>query len=43
MLVCSVKAGAVDGVTGEPELSVDNVPIKVHSSIIRVLEGFLGK
>ncbi|MEM2226749.1 MAG: DUF4392 domain-containing protein [Candidatus Bathyarchaeia archaeon] len=43
MLKYALEAGAVDGVTGKPQLSVDGVPMKVHSSIIRVLEGFIGK
>jgi len=43
MLRYSVNAGAVDGVTGKPELSVDSVPIKVHLSMIRMLEGFIEK
>lgn len=43
MLRNSINAGAVDGVTLKPELSVDNVPLKVHLSIIKMLEGFIGK
>jgi len=43
MLKYLVKSGAVDGVTGKRELSVDNVPLKVHTSIIKILEGFIGK
>jgi hypothetical protein len=43
MLKGSLSAGAVDGVTGRPQLSVDGVPMKVHSSLIRMLEGFIGK
>ena len=43
MLRNSIKAGAVDGVTSKPELSVDSAPLKVHTSIIRILEGLIGK
>ena len=43
MLRNSIKAGAVDGVTSKPELSVDSTPLKVHTSIIRILEGLIGK
>jgi len=43
MLRNSIKAGAVDGVTSKPEPSVDGVPMKVHLSIIKMLEGFIGK
>ncbi|MEM2988734.1 MAG: DUF4392 domain-containing protein [Candidatus Bathyarchaeia archaeon] len=43
MLKFALEAGAVDGVTGKPQPSVDGVPTKVHSSIIRVMEGFIGK
>jgi len=43
MLKGSVSAGAVDGVTGKPQPSVDGVPMKVHSSIVRILEGFIDK
>lgn len=43
MLRSCVNAGAVDGVTGKSELSVDSVPLEVHLSIIRILEEFIGK
>jgi len=43
MLKFSIDFGAVDGVTGKKELSVDGVPLKVHMSLIRVLEGFIKK
>lgn len=43
MLKCLVDLGAVDGVTGKSELSVDGVPLKVHMSVIGILEGFIGK
>jgi len=43
MLQSAQKAGAVDGVTGLPTLTVDGVPEKVHLSIIRMLEAFIGK
>jgi len=43
MLRNSIKAGAVNGVTSKPELSVDSAPLKVHTSIIRILEGLIGK
>jgi hypothetical protein len=43
MLEYSLNAGAVDGVTGKSEFSVDGVPMKVHSSMITMLEGFIGK
>jgi len=43
MLKSIVEAGAIDGITGKRELSVDNIPLKVHSSIIKILEGFLGR
>lgn len=43
MLKFALEAGAVDGVTGKPQPSVDGVPTKVHSSIIRVMGGFIGK
>jgi hypothetical protein len=41
MLKNVVEAGAVDGITGKREKSVDNIPMKVHSSVIRILEGFI--
>jgi len=43
MLRNAIRAGAVDGVTGEESLSVDGVPLKVHTSLIRILEGFIKK
>jgi len=43
MLKYSLNAGAVDGVTGKSEASVDSVPMKVHLSLIRMLEGFIKK
>lgn len=43
MLKSSIESGAVDGVTGEQIPSVDGVPLKVHKSIIEILEGFIGK
>ncbi|MEM2702854.1 MAG: DUF4392 domain-containing protein [Candidatus Bathyarchaeia archaeon] len=43
MLKHSLDFGAVDGVTGKQELSVDSVPLKVHMSLIRILEGFIEK
>jgi len=43
MLRAVVEAGAVDGVTGKRELSVDKIPMKIHISIIKMLEGFLGR
>jgi hypothetical protein len=43
MLKSILEAGAVDGVTGKREESVDNIPMKVHSSIIRILEGLIKK
>jgi hypothetical protein len=43
MLKYSIEFGAVDGVTGKQELSVDSVPLKVHMSLIRILEGFIEK
>jgi len=43
MLRNAINAGAVDGVTGEKSLSVDGVPLKVHKSLIRILEGFIKK
>jgi hypothetical protein len=43
MLKYSLDFGAVDGVTGKQELSVDSVPLKVHMSLIRILEGFIKK
>jgi hypothetical protein len=43
MLEYSIKTGAVDSVTGKPKPLVDGVPQKVHSSLIRILEGFIGK
>lgn len=43
MLRAVVDAGAVDGVTGRRELSVDNIAMKVHTSVIKILEGFIGR
>ncbi len=43
MLRNILEAGAVDGITGKREESVDNIPMKVHSSIIRILEGLIKK
>ncbi|MCS7102657.1 MAG: DUF4392 domain-containing protein [Candidatus Korarchaeum sp.] len=43
MLRAVVEAGAVDGVTGRSELSVDKLPMKIHVAMIKMLEGFLGK
>ncbi|MEM3372443.1 MAG: DUF4392 domain-containing protein [Candidatus Korarchaeum sp.] len=43
MLRAVVEAGAVDGVTGKNELSVDKLPMKVHVAMIKMLEGFIGR
>ncbi len=43
MLRAVVEAGAVDGVTGKKEPSVDKLPMKVHVAMINMLEGFIGK
>lgn len=43
MLRAAVETGAVDGVTGRNELSVDKLPMKVHVAMVKMLEGFLGK
>lgn len=43
MLRAVVEAGAVDGVTGKSEFSVDKLPMKVHVAMIKMLEGFIGK
>lgn len=43
MLRAVTEAGAVDGITGNRELSVDNIPLKVHESIVKILEGFIKK
>lgn len=41
MLKTVVNAGAVDGVTGKLEASVDGVPMEVHLSIIKILREFV--
>jgi hypothetical protein len=43
MLKYSLESGAVDSFTGKQEPSVDGVPLKVHTSLIRILEGLIGK
>jgi hypothetical protein len=43
MLKYAVEAGAVDGVTSTQMFSVDNVPAKVHISMIAILEGLISK
>jgi hypothetical protein len=43
MLKYSLESGAVDSFTGRQEPSVDGVPLKVHKSLIRILEGLIGK
>lgn len=43
MLRASVEAGAVDGITGRSEPSVDKLPLKVHVAMIKMMEGLLGE
>jgi hypothetical protein len=43
MLKRAVEAGAVDGVTGKQEYSVDHVPLKINLSVIKILEGLICK
>ncbi len=37
MLKAAIEAGAIDGVTGKPSLSVDGIGYSVHRSIVEVL------
>lgn len=43
MLKSAVKTGAVDGVTGRQECSVDGVALRVHVSMMKILEGLICK
>ena len=37
MLRAAIEAGAIDGVTGKPVLSVDGIPVNVHRMIVELL------
>jgi hypothetical protein len=43
MLQYAIKAGAIDGVTGRNEPSVDGVPGPIHPTIISILEALIRK
>jgi hypothetical protein len=43
MLKRAVGAGAADGVTGKQQYSVDSLPLKANTSVIKMLEGLIHK
>jgi len=43
MLTSTVGAGAIDGVTGRAELSVDSAPAPLHLSLMNMLRALVGK
>jgi len=43
MLTSAVGAGAIDGVTGRAEPSVDSAPAPLHLSLMNMLHGLVGK
>jgi hypothetical protein len=43
MLKTAINVGAIDGLTRKNELSVDGIPMNIHSLIIKLLQAFLHK
>jgi hypothetical protein len=37
-----VRAGAVDGLTGVAQASVDNLPLRLHQALLETLRGLIG-